>query len=422
MELARQVAAGGFARGRVGASPAAYGSGGATSSFAYMPASPSQYAGNNARAAAGSLVPPSPSRGGGGPGAAFKPPPPRMGPPPPGSFSGASGGGGGHGGGRNGSTLVNRVVKVVGGQYNGYRGRVKHETGTHVQLELEAISGRVVTVPKNLVRDVAATAASGAFGGAGPAGAAGAGGYSGAARGVGSAPEYGTRTPLHPSQTPLHPSMTPAHYSMGGGATPAHAPYTPMHAPTPMDDSYNYTRPGDRVRAGGHAGCGERRAVCVVRGGRARVREGGVTWLRSQLLASCNVVESGPPHGCLTPKAPRHARMRRDVRVRAAWPPRGRRTTTCLPWRTRQASAARPTRPPPTRPARRRPAPTAATRTTRPRPPSRTRALSARRLSRVSAPDSVLGGCSRAMQVLASRPCMRPGVSEEGQRTQSWWP
>lgn len=42
--------------------------------------------------------------------------------------------------------MVNRSIRVISGQYNGYKGRVKHETGTHVQLELDAISGRLITV------------------------------------------------------------------------------------------------------------------------------------------------------------------------------------------------------------------------------------------------------------------------------------
>ena len=34
------------------------------------------------------------------------------------------------------NTLVGRTIRVKGGQYNGYRGRVKHETGTHVQVRV----------------------------------------------------------------------------------------------------------------------------------------------------------------------------------------------------------------------------------------------------------------------------------------------
>lgn len=40
--------------------------------------------------------------------------------------------GGPHG--RGFESLAGRTIRVRGGQYNGYRGRVKHETGTHVQV------------------------------------------------------------------------------------------------------------------------------------------------------------------------------------------------------------------------------------------------------------------------------------------------
>ncbi len=187
----------------------------------------------------------------------FKPPPPRFGAAGGGSFSGAS----------NGAVMSNqfgpgRMVRVAGGQYNGYRGRVKHETGTHVQLELDAISGRIVTVDKKLVRLEGPGGV--AAGGLQRPGARG--GYYGGAeqerdayggRGSSGAMPYGSRTPLHPSQTPLHPSMTPAHYSM----TPSHAPYTPMHASTPgmMDDSYMSGGGGMGVRGTDPCVC-----VCVM--------------------------------------------------------------------------------------------------------------------------------------------------------------
>lgn len=43
------------------------------------------------------------------------------------------------------TALFPAQVRVVRGQYNGYRGRVKNQTATHVQLELDAIT-RVVTI------------------------------------------------------------------------------------------------------------------------------------------------------------------------------------------------------------------------------------------------------------------------------------
>lgn len=108
--------------------------------LAFAPQSPGHYALASQAAAGGG------AQGGGFGG--FKPPPPRMGGGPgggggAGSFSGRTSHGMSAGGG-----LVGRSVRLVGGQYNGYKGRVKHETPSHVQLELDAISGRIVTVEK----------------------------------------------------------------------------------------------------------------------------------------------------------------------------------------------------------------------------------------------------------------------------------
>ena len=132
------------------------------------------------------------------------------------------------------NSLVGKTVRVVGGAYNGYRGRVKNETSSHVQLELDAIT-KVVTISKEQVR-VQDSSATTAAGGNRP------GGYGGAASSQRPSDQrdlsYATRTPLHPSQTPMHPfgGATPSHPGM---MTPLHAPYTPMHASTPMDDNYN---------------------------------------------------------------------------------------------------------------------------------------------------------------------------------------
>lgn len=154
----------------------------------------------------------------------LRPPPPRQ--QQPGAFSGRSN----HAQAAN--SWVHKRVRVLGGQYNGYRGTVKHQTGTHAQLELDAITNRVVTVELSRLRPESA-APGGPAGRPGPQDR-----YPPRDQRGGSQDYYGsqaTRTPLHPSQTPLHPSMTPAHPSM----TPMHAPYTPMHAPTPMDDNYH---------------------------------------------------------------------------------------------------------------------------------------------------------------------------------------
>lgn len=61
--------------------------------------------------------------------------------PHPGQLLSGPGGGRGIGGGRAGGRgrgnkgyFVDKTVRVVGGQYTGYKGRVKHETATHVQV------------------------------------------------------------------------------------------------------------------------------------------------------------------------------------------------------------------------------------------------------------------------------------------------
>ncbi|GLC43354.1 hypothetical protein PLESTB_001336800 [Pleodorina starrii] len=196
-----------------------------------------------------------------------------------------AGGRGGYGGGQQGggsysgrsnqaqahSQYVGKVIRVVKGPYNGYRGRVKQQTATHVQLELDAVAGRPVTVPMEYVTlgeaprsGTAAAAVTAAY-------RAGPGGY-GPAAGRGGDGRWGSdglppQTPAHPGsmQTPAHYSMTPAHPSM----TPAHAPYTPAHAPyTPAhhtsgeNDSYWGDAGGSRHQPmtaptpGGYGGSG----------------------------------------------------------------------------------------------------------------------------------------------------------------------
>ncbi|GAX85054.1 hypothetical protein CEUSTIGMA_g12474.t1 [Chlamydomonas eustigma] len=184
-------------------------------------------------------------------GGEVKPPPPRMVSSQPGS---RDGGKGGHGRSPAG-VLVNKVIRVVGGAYNGYRGRVKQESDTHVQVEFDAIN-KVSTVDKKMVRVEGAPAAAngpgGGFGRSNPGMPQPRSGFGGSASqqsgfgrhnsqdyGSSQLGSYGTRTPMHPSMTPMHHfgsgSSTPSHPSM----TPMHAPYTPMHqANTPMDDNY----------------------------------------------------------------------------------------------------------------------------------------------------------------------------------------
>ncbi|EFJ43471.1 hypothetical protein VOLCADRAFT_106802 [Volvox carteri f. nagariensis] len=211
--------------GSVGPSPGGSAYGGGGSYHRYTPASPR---------------PDDPSSSGGGIGAdgKFQMSLPQRG----GSYGGGRGGGGGGAGGGSysrrsqqaqpHSQYVGKVVRVVKGPYNGYRGRVKQQTATHVQLELDAVAGRPVTVPMEYVT-LGEAPKSGTAAAVVTAGyRAGAGGY-GAAAGRGGDGRWGAdgqppQTPAHPGmQTPAHYSMTPAHPSM----TPAHAPYTPAHAP-----------------------------------------------------------------------------------------------------------------------------------------------------------------------------------------------
>lgn len=92
------------------------------------------------------------------------------------------------------------------GPYARYKGRVKQETATHLQLELDAIN-RIVTVKKEDVLGRAGVPAPPTRGyGFNPS--AGRGGY-GFVPG-GAVP----RTPAHGGATPMHPSM--------GGSTPVH--------------------------------------------------------------------------------------------------------------------------------------------------------------------------------------------------------
>ena len=120
-----------------------------------------------------------------------------------GGRGGGRGGGGGHGG-RGGHGRVGQSVKVSSGPYTGYKGRVKQETATHVQLELDAIN-RIVTVKKTDVR----------FPGEGGPGRGGYGGFQ-PGRGYqpsGFQPGRGYQPGGYPNQTPLHPSATPRHPS-----------------------------------------------------------------------------------------------------------------------------------------------------------------------------------------------------------------
>eukprot|EP00883_Tetradesmus_obliquus_P007302 jgi/Sobl393_1/17906/SZX61442.1 len=153
---------------------------------------------------------------------------------------GGGGFGGGRGGGRgrgHGGGLMGQEVVVRGGPYARYKGRVKQETATHLQLELDAIN-KIVTVKRQDVLGtpgrgggMMAAGRGGFVPGRGPMG--GFGGFNPAAAAAGGVP----RTPAHAMQTPLHPSMggaTPLHPSMGG-ATPLHPSMTPMHpSMTPM--------------------------------------------------------------------------------------------------------------------------------------------------------------------------------------------
>ncbi|GFR39839.1 hypothetical protein Agub_g334 [Astrephomene gubernaculifera] len=204
--------------GSVGPSPGggggAYGS--SSGGFRYTPASPRPDDPSNGMGGGGGG-----GMGGGGIGAdgKFQMALPQRG----GMMGGPQAGRGGYGGGGGGgagsfsgrsynaqaqSQYVGKVVRVIKGPYNGYRGRVKQQTVTHVKLELDAVA---------------------------PMGRPGDG-------------RYPPQTPAHPgSQTPAHYSMTPAHPSM----TPAHAPYTPAHAPyTP---AYNTSGENDDYYGDGDA-------------------------------------------------------------------------------------------------------------------------------------------------------------------------
>jgi transcription elongation factor len=103
---------------------------------------------------------------------------------------------------------VGQNVTVKSGPYTGYKGRVKQETATHVQLELDAIN-RIVTVKKTDVR----------FPGEGGPGRGGFGGFQ-PGRGyqpAGFQPGRGYQPGGYPNQTPLHPSATPRHPSQVRG-------------------------------------------------------------------------------------------------------------------------------------------------------------------------------------------------------------
>ncbi|GBF99267.1 hypothetical protein Rsub_11792 [Raphidocelis subcapitata] len=174
----------------------------------------------------------------------------------PGGFSGrgmgpAGGGGfGGRGRGRGaGGGMAGMELRVQGGPYSGYKGRVLQETPTHVRLELDAIN-RIVTVERKYVQG---SQVGGAMGrGFAPPGVGR--GYPGPGMGRGfapgelPAPGAVPRTPAHPAQTPLHPSMTPRHPSMtplhpGVMSTPAHPSFgmrTPAHHSMGGGDELGY--------------------------------------------------------------------------------------------------------------------------------------------------------------------------------------
>ncbi|KAI8472989.1 MAG: hypothetical protein J3K34DRAFT_519351 [Monoraphidium minutum] len=171
---------------------------------------------------------------------------------PPGGFSGRGGGGfggGGRGRGRGaGGGMAGLELKVQGGPYSGYKGRVLQETPTHVRLELDAIN-RIVTVERRYVMP-GMQQASGAGRGFVPGGVGR--GYPGPGMGRGFAGPSGEppapgavpRTPMHPMQTPLHPSMTPRHPSQLG---------TPMHPglSTPAHPSFGMRTPAHPSMGGG---------------------------------------------------------------------------------------------------------------------------------------------------------------------------
>ncbi|MEW5310983.1 MAG: hypothetical protein WDW38_002733 [Sanguina aurantia] len=185
-----------------------------------------------------------------------------------GAGAGGRGGGvlgGGRGRGRGGrGYFVDKTVRVVGGQYTGYKGRVKHETATHVQLEMDAIS-RVITIPIALIKELdssgkilSAYAPPGMsaqpgsqFGSSQP------GSYNNPSQQNGGS-QFGSYRPPSSapmgSATPMHPSMmTPSHNY--GSSTPMHAPYTPAHAPyTPAHPSAAdaYDERDDRGRGSHH--------------------------------------------------------------------------------------------------------------------------------------------------------------------------
>ncbi|KAF6250948.1 hypothetical protein COO60DRAFT_707446 [Scenedesmus sp. NREL 46B-D3] len=195
-----------------------------------------------------------------------------------GGFGGRGGGGfgGGRGGGRgrHGGGLMGQEVQVRSGPYARYKGRVKQETTTHLQLELDAIN-KIVTIKRG---DVLGTPGQPGMAGGGRGFVPGRGPMGGVAgfnpNFVGGPP----RTPAHAMQTPMHPSMggaTPLHPSMGG-ATPMHPSMTPMHpSMTPMhpgmtpahpssEPDYYTSGPGSR----GGSGYGGPAAAAAAGGGR----------------------------------------------------------------------------------------------------------------------------------------------------------
>ena len=157
----------------------------------------------------------------------------------PGAAPGGQAGPMGRGGGGAGRPLQrDRKVVISRGAYADYKGIIRSATETEYTLELEAITKKLITVPRSYVSEV------GAAGGAGLPPRPG-------QPSAGMRPSIPSATPLHPGMatpaypgmaTPAYPGMaTPAYPGMatpmhpGGGMTPMHGGMTPMHGGmTPM--------------------------------------------------------------------------------------------------------------------------------------------------------------------------------------------
>lgn len=123
------------------------------------------------------------------------------------------------------------MVRVSGGAYRGYRGRVKQEMDNFVLVEFDA-TNKIHTIKKTEVRVeglVPTAPPAGNMGQAQGLSGSGFGRHSSnppAAFASGGGYAQTTRTPLHITQTPMHQQGS-------GAATPlhpsTHVPYTPMH-------------------------------------------------------------------------------------------------------------------------------------------------------------------------------------------------